>query len=143
MIATGQRIKFQAICVIIIRAGSDVPTNSDNGAPPKLPKGWYSKIVVNPNGSIRNGITVPENSETTAILIEYTSQDMLLSFIVKQAKMKSTAKPREIHNNNEGKNHIVAGVIVIFNKGAINSIGIENIKNMGIHPPIVCDMICP
>ena len=126
--------------MIMVRVGSLAPTNKDNGAPPKLPKGCNSKIVVSPKGSMRNGIIVPEKSDTIAILIECPSQAMPLSLIVTQAKIKSIAKPSEMHSNNDGKNHTVAGITETPNSGAIASIGNEKMSSMGIQPPTVCAM---
>ena len=135
-----QIITFQNICTGIIVIGSVVPTYSDNGAPPRLPNGWYAIHLSMPNGSIRNGITVPEKNETTADRMTHISHTTFRILSVTQKNKNSKAKPNDAHNIKDGMTQSVLGIICIPSSDAIIAIGSENINNVGIHSPTVRDM---
>ena len=93
-----------------------------------------------PNGSILNGMTVPEKNETIAERITHISHTTLRILSVTHKNKNSSANPSEAHKINDGITQSVCGIICIQNSGAIAAIGRENINSVGIHSPTVRDI---
>ena len=69
-------IRIHITCAAIVSPASAMPVKMDRGALPRLANGWYFIASSRPNGSSLMGITVPENSVTTAPRILLISQFM-------------------------------------------------------------------
>lgn len=86
------------------------------------------------------GITVPDKSAIIAALIRLINQFIFLSFMDRQAKSTSIAKPREMQRNRLMKNQSDADLKLTLMSGDIIAIGRENKASMGNHPPKVCEI---
>ena len=86
------------------------------------------------------GITVPDKRAIVASRMRFISQFVFRSFIERQAKSMSTAKPSEIQRIRLGKNQSEAGLRFTPMSGEKITIGREKKASMGTHPPTVCEM---
>ena len=69
-------IRIHITCAAIVSPASAMPVKMERGALPRLANGWYFIASSRPKGSSLMGITVPENSVTTALRILLISQFM-------------------------------------------------------------------